>query len=129
MAAEVLEEVSGIASDTLTKLLGELERGQRTLSSRSVVVVDEAGMARSDDLARLVTSVKATQAKLVLVGDPHQLGAVGPGGLFRTLVDDHGAHELETVRRFTHAWEVAASRWSAAASRSPPALPGRATRW
>ncbi len=129
MAADVLEEAVGIASDTLTKLLGELKRGQRTLSSRSVVAVDEAGMARSDDLARLVTSVKATQAKLVLVGDPHQLVAVGPRGLFRTLVHDHGAHKLETVRRFTYAWEAPASRWSAAASRSPPALPGWATRW
>ncbi len=47
--------------------------------------------------------------EVVLVGDPHQLGAVGPGGLFRTLVDDHGAHELETIHRFTHAWEAAAS--------------------
>ncbi len=127
MAADVLEEAAGIASDTLTKLLGELERGQLVLSPRSVVVV-EAGMARSDDLAGIVDAVQAGGAKLVLVGDPHQLGAAGPGGLFRTLVDDHGAHELETVRRFTHAWE-AASRWSAAASRSPPALPGRATRW
>ena len=36
-------------------------------------------------------------------------GAVGPGGIFRTLVADHGAHELETVRRFHHAWEAAAS--------------------
>ena len=36
-------------------------------------------------------------------------GAVGPGGIFRTLVGDHGAQELETVRRFRHAWEAAAS--------------------
>ncbi|MGH2931082.1 MAG: ATP-dependent DNA helicase, partial [Solirubrobacteraceae bacterium] len=57
----------------------------------------------------MVEVVRAAEAKLVLVGDPHQLGAVGPGGLFRTLVDDHGAHELETVRRFANAWEAAAS--------------------
>ena len=36
-------------------------------------------------------------------------GAVGPGGIFRTLVGDDGAQELETVRRFRHAWEAAAS--------------------
>jgi hypothetical protein len=36
-------------------------------------------------------------------------GAVGPGGIFRTVVGDHGAQELETVRRFRHAWEAAAS--------------------
>ena len=66
-------------------------------------------MARSDDLAKLVSVARQAKAKLVLVGDPHQLGAVGPGGIFRTLVSDHGAHELETVRRFDHAWEAAAS--------------------
>jgi hypothetical protein len=79
------------------------------LDHHSVIVLDEAGMARTDDLAKLLRLVEERQAKVVLVGDPHQLGAVGPGGIFRTLVGDHGAHELETVRRFRHAWEAAAS--------------------
>jgi len=47
--------------------------------------------------------------KLVLAGDPLQLGAVGPGGLFATLVGSHGASELETVRRFAETWEAQAS--------------------
>ncbi|MDA8297017.1 MAG: AAA family ATPase [Actinomycetota bacterium] len=47
--------------------------------------------------------------QLVLVGDPHQLGAVGPGGLFRTLAAEHGAAELEILRRFTNPSEAAAS--------------------
>jgi ATP-dependent exoDNAse (exonuclease V) alpha subunit len=72
-------------------------------------LIDEAGMARSDDLAKLIEAVNRANAKLVLVGDPQQLGAVGPGGIFRTLVDDHGGNELETVRRFDRAWEAAAS--------------------
>ncbi|MGB9113260.1 MAG: AAA family ATPase, partial [Acidimicrobiales bacterium] len=70
---------------------------------------DEAGMARTDDLAKLTAAVSAAQAKLVLVGDPYQLGAVGPGGMFRTLVDQYGARELETVRRFAEDWEASAS--------------------
>jgi hypothetical protein len=57
----------------------------------------------------LIEAVTGANAKLVLVGDPQQLGAVGPGGIFRTLVDDHGGNELETVRRFDRAWEAAAS--------------------
>ena len=73
------------------------------------MVLDEAGMARTDDLAKLLRLAEEHGSKVVLVGDPHQLGAVGPGGIFRTLVADHGAHELETVRRFHHAWEAAAS--------------------
>jgi hypothetical protein len=66
-------------------------------------------MARSDDLDALLREVARASSKLVLVGDPAQLGAVGPGGLFRTLVGDHGAAELETVRRFHNPWEAAAS--------------------
>ena len=111
MAAEVLQKEAGINSETLAKLLLDLEHEHPRveLTARSVVVLDEASMARTDDLARLVTAVEAANAKVILVGDPFQLGAVGPGGLFRTLVADHGAAELESVRRFTNAWERAAS--------------------
>ena len=121
MAAAVLEEASGIGSETLAKALRDLGQGGSSLAPSSVVVLDEAGMARTDDLARLVEAVKGAGAKLVLVGDSDQLGAVGPGGLLRTLVDDHGAHELETIRRFEHAWEAAASL--RLRSRDPSILP------
>jgi len=84
-----------------------------------VVVLDEASMARSDDLARLVAWTSSSGAKLMLVGDHRQLGAVGPGEPFATLVGDHKAHELETLRRFEQAWE-------AAATRRPSNLRGRA---
>jgi conjugative relaxase-like TrwC/TraI family protein len=109
MAAGVLAEEAGLRSETLAKFIAELERGVPILGERSVVILDEAGMARSDDLAKLIEAVTRANAKLVLVGDPQQLGAVGPGGIFRTLVDDHGGNELETVRRFDRAWEAAAS--------------------
>jgi len=113
MAASVLTEEAGLRTETLAKFLLDLE-GERAgatagLDARSVVILDEAGMARTDDLQRLVRAVVEADAKLVLVGDPNQLGAVGPGGVFRTLVEDRGANELETVRRFHHAWEAAAS--------------------
>jgi len=111
MAAQVLSGEAGVRSETLAKFLYERERGTSPmiLDRHSVVILDETGMARTDDLAKLLAAVEQADAKLVLVGDPHQLGAVGPGGIFRTLVADHGAHELETVRRFHHAWEAAAS--------------------
>ena len=73
------------------------------------MILDEAAMARTDDLAKLVRAVLEARAKLVLVGEPEQLGTVGPGGVFRTLVREHPGPELETVRRFSHAWEKPAS--------------------
>jgi conjugative relaxase-like TrwC/TraI family protein len=109
MAASVLHDEAGIASDTLARFLLDLENGKRRLTNRDVVVLDEATMARTDDLDILLGEVTRAGSKLVLVGDPEQLGAVGPGGLFRTLVGDYGAAELETVRRFHNPWEAAAS--------------------
>ncbi|HUY06221.1 MAG TPA: MobF family relaxase [Acidimicrobiales bacterium] len=115
MAASVLSEEAGLRTETLAKFLLEIDHQLLTgpdgpsLHHRSVVILDEAGMARTDDLARLVEVVRRADAKLVLVGDPHQLGAVGPGGIFRTLVGDHDVNELETIHRFNHAWEAQAS--------------------
>lgn len=43
------------------------------------------------------------------MGDHRQLGAVGPGGLFRLLVADTAAAELTDARRFVEPWEAAAT--------------------
>jgi conjugative relaxase-like TrwC/TraI family protein len=109
IAARVLSDEAGLCSDTLARFLLDVENGRRSLGPRDVVVLDEATMTRTDDLERLVTHTAQVGCKLVLAGDPHQLGAVGPGGLFATLVGSHGASELETVRRFLEAWEAQAS--------------------
>ena len=104
MAADVLKAESGVASTTLAggaKWGCEIEDG--------LVIVDEAGMARSDELARLIASAREGGNKVVLVGDPAQLGAVGPGGMFHLLAEEAGAIELEGLRRFAHPWEAKAS--------------------
>src|SRR5699024_4023588 len=41
----------------------------------TVVVVDEAGMVATPDVVRLLEITNAAQAKIVLVGDPHQYAA------------------------------------------------------
>ncbi len=113
VAAGVLSEEAGLASDTLAKFLCEnakvvpdpcwrLRRGE-------AVVLDEASMVTSADLAALVAIVEAAGAKLVLVGDHRQLGAVGAGGLFGLLVADTNAAELTDARRFVEPWESEAS--------------------
>ncbi|WP_075334473.1 MobF family relaxase [Pseudonocardia sp. Ae717_Ps2] len=75
-----------------------------------LVVVDEAGMTSTVDL-HLITSLAAEAgAKVVLTGDPEQLGAVGAGGLFSHLVGTASSVvELQTVHRFAQDWERAAS--------------------
>ncbi|MEV0135743.1 MobF family relaxase [Dactylosporangium sp. NPDC050688] len=73
------------------------------------VIVDEASQVSSRDLANLVQLLDAVGGKLILVGDPAQVSAIGPGGLFRYLAGLGYTTELREVRRFAEAWERAAS--------------------
>jgi hypothetical protein len=52
-------------------------------------VLDEVGMTDDPDLVRVLAHVEAAGAKVILVGDHRQLGAVGPGGALEALVDRH----------------------------------------
>ena len=113
VAAGVLQAEAGVPADTVAKLLFEHDRPGATsdglrLRRGEVVVVDEASMVASRDLARLAQLAHRAEAKLVLVGDYAQLGAVEAGGLFRLLADIN-AVELSGVRRFSAAWEQDAS--------------------
>jgi conjugative relaxase-like TrwC/TraI family protein len=89
-AARNLGREAGISeSRTLASLAWRLDHRRITLSERSVVVLDEVGMTGDPDLVRLLAHVEATRAKVVLVGDHRQLGAVGPGGALEALVNRH----------------------------------------
>jgi hypothetical protein len=57
----------------------------------------------------VVTLAERARAKVVLVGDHRQLGAVEAGGLFRLLATETKAAELTGVRRFSAEWERTAS--------------------
>lgn len=66
-------------------------------------------MLGTNDLHRLTLLAETQRWRLVLVGDPRQLQAVGRGGMFNELVTGSGTHQLETIHRFNHPWEAAAS--------------------
>jgi ATP-dependent exoDNAse (exonuclease V) alpha subunit len=100
LETEGFEEVA-----TVDRLLVDLDRGQERLDRRTVLVVDEAGMAGSRKLARLLEHAQQAQAKVVLVGDDRQLAAIDAGGGFRALRLRLGASELIENRRQRHAWE------------------------
>jgi hypothetical protein len=98
IAAERLADETGIPSATLHRLLAAARREGR-LPSGAVLVVDEAGMAETRVLAPLLALVEEAEGKAVLVGDPHQLPAVGAGGLFAAIVEREGAIHLRDNRR------------------------------
>lgn len=86
-AARTLGAEADISARTLASTLWRLEQGKLTLDERTVVIVDEAGMANDADLARLTLAVERSGASLALVGDHRQLDAVGPGGALSALLD------------------------------------------
>jgi conjugative relaxase-like TrwC/TraI family protein len=88
-------------SRTLASLIWRIDHGRLHLDERSVVLCDEVGMTDDIDLLRLATHVEGVGAKLVLIGDHRQLGAVGPGGALQALVARHpqAVHYLTENRR------------------------------
>ena len=67
-------------------------------------------MASTFDLDTLTTVAARAGAKVVLVGDPAQIGVInGPGGLLTALAHRGHGIELSGVHRFDNAWERDAS--------------------
>jgi len=120
-AAAELADATGGKADTLAKWLHTRdrltqipayapERAWATLDDRTVLIVDEASMASTLDLDRLITLAAEKAAKVVLVGDPAQIGVInGPGGMLAALVHTGHASTLDHIHRFTHAWERTAT--------------------
>lgn len=67
-------------------------------------------MVDTGHLVELARQVRSEGGRMLLVGDPQQLAAVGRGGAFGLLLDRHGGAELHEIRRFEQAWERAASK-------------------
>jgi conjugative relaxase-like TrwC/TraI family protein len=104
-----LEAGTGIPSSSLTQLLADVREGGG-LTSRYVIVVDEASMVGSRSLDQLRRYADASGAKVVLVGDNRQLSSIDAGGALRTLSRELGADviSLTTNRRQAgadQAWE------------------------
>ncbi|MDV6333073.1 Ti-type conjugative transfer relaxase TraA [Asticcacaulis sp. 201] len=110
IAAENLEAGSGIASRTIASLEHQWGKGREVLTSRDVLVVDEAGMIGSRQMERVLSAAAEAGAKVVLVGDPEQLQAIEAGAAFRSIHERHGGVEITQVRRQHEDWQRDATR-------------------
>jgi conjugative relaxase-like TrwC/TraI family protein len=97
-AADELARATGIATSTLHRLLLDATHAHG-LPNGSVLVIDEAGMAETRVLAPLLRVADRAGGKVILVGDPAQLPAVGAGGLYTALCERLGAVTLTENRR------------------------------
>jgi len=110
IAAESLEGGSAINSRTLASLEHGWAQGRDELTSRDVLVIDEAGMIGSRQMDRVLSAAQTAGAKVVLVGDAEQLQAIEAGAAFRALTERHGAAEITEIRRQQEGWQRDATR-------------------
>jgi nucleoside-triphosphatase THEP1 len=110
IAAEGLEQGSGIASRTIASLEHQWSKGREQLTSRDVLVIDEAGMVGTRQMERVLSHAADAGAKVVLVGDAQQLQAIEAGAAFRALHERHGGVEISEVRRQHESWQQDATR-------------------
>jgi conjugative relaxase-like TrwC/TraI family protein len=104
-AAAQLQEGSGIPSVTLDRLLRDMGRGATPLRGDDVVVVDEAAIVGTRKLDQLLSHAQHAGAKVVLVGDHHQLPEIDAGGAFASLATRLGSIRLQENRRQAAMWE------------------------
>ncbi|MFE4198421.1 ATP-dependent RecD-like DNA helicase [Paenarthrobacter sp. NPDC056912] len=103
---------SAEARDTLKRRYAKLfaEDLKWSVTAGQLVIVDESSLAGTHTLDQLRSQVQKARAKLLLVGDHHQLQAVETGGAFGMLVRARpDTPELTEVRRFQNPWEAAAT--------------------
>ena len=110
IAADGLENGSGISSRTIASLEHGWAQDRDRLTARDVLVIDEAGMVGTRQLERVLSHAADAGAKVVLVGDPQQLQSIEAGAAFRSLHERHGGAEIGEVRRQRRDWQRNATR-------------------
>lgn len=105
IAAQELQSTAAIESMTLAMLQINLDARRIRLVDRTVVVIDEAGMAGTRNLAPILNAADEASAKVVLVGDPHQLPEIDAGGVLTGLAKRLDPIELTENRRQRDHWE------------------------
>jgi conjugative relaxase-like TrwC/TraI family protein len=102
-ASGELGDGAGVPATSITDLLIRCERrsgrGLSPLPAGVVVLMDESSTTSTPQMAAVVELVERCQGKLVAIGDPRQIGAVGPGGLYGHLTDLARPVVLSEIRR------------------------------
>lgn len=115
VAAAGLRAQIGGHADTLAKLvlhhrsgIGMPDALQR-IGADSLVIIDEAGMAGTVELADAVRYVLDRGGAVRLIGDDQQLASISAGGALRDIAERHGTVTLSELIRFSDRAEGAAT--------------------
>lgn len=120
-AARQLTDSAGIEAKTIDRHLNAIGKDAARLRSadperaaeiravyaKQVWVIDEASQVNNEKMRRLTTLAEKTGARMVLVGDPDQLGAIEAGKPFARLLANGMQHrEMDEIRRQADARHV-----------------------
>ena len=94
-----------VRADTLAKLVWHAKNGgapawMEKINPKTLVLIDEAGMAATTDLAAAIDYITSRGGQVRLVGDDRQLASVAAGGVLRDIAHQIGAVTLSEVHRF-----------------------------
>lgn len=105
-AADTLATETKMETFTLAKLLKQIDERTKPLDEKTVLIIDEAGLLNSHDLAKLLQAASFTRCKVILSGEDKQLDAISHGGALRYLSQPEvlGTSRIETVRRQRDSW-------------------------
>jgi conjugative relaxase-like TrwC/TraI family protein len=111
IAADELSKSCGIDAQAIAKWRHDYVRGQSSaIDAKTVIVIDEIGLAGVRELDSVLTVAHEAHAKVVCFGDRRQLQSVQGGSALRAVADvvARGA-VLSQVRRQEVSWQRAAS--------------------
>jgi hypothetical protein len=113
-AAAALRADIQTQTDTLAKLTHSIKTGfvpkwVRDIDASTLVIIDEAGMAGTQDLALAVKYILERGGSVRLVGDDQQLASIAAGGVLRDIADTAGVVTLSQLMRFKDPAEGAAA--------------------
>lgn len=103
-AANALGKDLGIEARAIDSWLSRIERGGEPFTSKTCLIVEEAGLQSTPQALRLLEAVDRSGGVVVSVGDENQLRPVGPGHAARLIREAIGAVELSTIVRQREAW-------------------------
>lgn len=100
-ARRLLRQTDYSSVNPFLKALSKARRRSDRLTRKTVVILDEASQASTQDLHRLTRAVRKSGARLVMVGDSRQQSPVGEGGGYEYALQrfPHLKSSLEEVRR------------------------------
>ncbi len=90
-----------------------MRMGKTGLTSKTVLVMDEAGMVPTTDMSVVLGELRRAGGKAVLIGDNRQIKSIMAGRPFQEILNRHGGYTLSEIFRQRDLGDRAASKAAA----------------